>query len=84
MDFPEVDGSFEAFSASMVLLDVTEHFALSFLAVSAGKGHSETSPQTLSCNCVYWSECVNYLLKLTTVFPVWESERPLHIFLLYW
>lgn len=67
----------------MVRLDRTEHFALSFLAVSAGKGHSEMSPQTLSCNCVYWSECVNCLLKLTTVFPEREGERPLDIFLLY-
>lgn len=41
------------FSARTVLLDVTEPFALSFVAVSAGKGHSETSPQTLCCNYVY-------------------------------
>lgn len=54
---PEVDflpRSFWGFSgaARTVRLDPTEHFALSFLAVSAGKGHSEMSPQTLSCNCV--------------------------------
>lgn len=66
----------------MVPLNLTEHFALSFLAVSAGKGHSEMSPQTLSCNCVYWNGCVNYLLKLTTVFPARKGEHPLDIFLL--
>lgn len=44
------------------------------------KGTLRDVSQILSCNFVYLSWCKNYLLKLTTVFPVWKGERHLDIF----
>lgn len=49
-----LDQSFRSGAVRTVLLDPTEHFALSFLAVSAGKGHSDVS-RMLSCIFVYLS-----------------------------
>lgn len=41
--FSRSSQSFRPGTLRTVLLNLTEHFALSFPAVSAGKGHSETS-----------------------------------------